>query len=90
MREIRRYQKSTDLLIRCLPFQRLVKEICQSFKHDLRWQLTAMLALQEAAEALLVKLFEDAWVAQRCVCAPPNDDTLCTGTCVPSTHDVSQ
>lgn len=60
LREIRRYQKSTDLLIRKLPFQRLVREIAQDFKHDLRFQSTAILALQEAAEAYLVGLFQDA------------------------------
>jgi histone H3 len=59
LREIRRYQKSTDLLIRKLPFQRLVREIAQEFKTDLRFQSTAILALQEAAEAYLVGLFED-------------------------------
>ena len=94
LREIRRYQKSTDLLIRKLPFQvgnrrpanelsfstllsfspfprsavfvlfclsdqRLVREIAQDFKNDLRFQSTAILALQEAAEAYLVSLFED-------------------------------
>ena len=59
MRQIRKYQKSTDLLIRKLPFQRLVREIAQGFKNDLRFQSTALLALQEAAEAYLVSLFED-------------------------------
>ena len=59
LREIRRYQKSTDLLIRKLPFQRLVKEIAQDFKRDLRYQGSALLALQETAEAYLVSLFED-------------------------------
>jgi len=59
LREIRRYQKSTELLIRKLPFQRLAKEIAQEFKCDLRWQSTAILALQEAAEVYLVGLFED-------------------------------
>ncbi|KAL7492066.1 hypothetical protein ACHAWT_001399 [Skeletonema menzelii] len=54
-----RYQKSTDLLIRKLPFQRLVREIAQDFKSDLRFQGSAVLALQEAAEAYLVGLFED-------------------------------
>ncbi|PWA63980.1 60S ribosomal protein L32 [Artemisia annua] len=57
--EIRKYQKSTDLLIRKLPFQRLVREIAQDFKTDLRFQSHAVLALQEAAEAYLVGLFED-------------------------------
>ncbi|WOL10000.1 histone H3.3-like [Canna indica] len=59
LREIRKYQKSTDLLIRKLPFQRLVREIAQNFKIDLRFQSHAVLALQEAAEAYLVGLFED-------------------------------
>ena len=59
LREIRKYQKSTELLIRKLPFQRLVREIAQDFKTDLRFQSTAILALQEAAEAYLVGLFED-------------------------------
>ena len=59
LREIRRYQKSTDLLIRKLPFQRLVREIAQDFKNDLRFQGTAILALQEASETYLVSLFED-------------------------------
>jgi histone H3 len=59
LREIRRYQKSTDLLIRKLPFQRLVREIAQDFKSDLRFQGSAVMALQEAAEAYLVGLFED-------------------------------
>ena len=59
LREIRRYQKSTELLIRKLPFQRLVREIAQDFKSDLSFQASAVLALQEAAEAYLVGLFED-------------------------------
>lgn len=60
LREIRKYQKSTDLLLRKLPFQRLIREIAQDFKSDLRFQSTAILALQEAAEAYLVSLFEDS------------------------------
>ncbi|BAS78529.1 Os02g0457100 [Oryza sativa Japonica Group] len=59
LREIRKYQKNTELLIRKLPFQRLVREIAQHFKHDMRFQSHAVLALQEAAEAYLVGLFED-------------------------------
>uniref|UniRef100_A0A915DYF5 Histone H2A/H2B/H3 domain-containing protein n=1 Tax=Ditylenchus dipsaci TaxID=166011 RepID=A0A915DYF5_9BILA len=60
LREIRRYQKSNDLLIRKLPFQRLVREIAQDYKQDLRFQGFTMLALQEASEAYLVGLFEDS------------------------------
>ena len=59
LREIRKYQKSTELLIRKLPFQRLVREIAQDFKTDLRFQSSAVLALQEASESYLVGLFED-------------------------------
>ena len=59
LREIRRYQKSTELLIRKLPFQRLVREIAQDFKTDLRFQSSTVMALQEASEAYLVGLFED-------------------------------
>jgi len=60
LREIRKYQKSVELLIRKAPFQRLVREIAQDFKTDLRFQSTAIIALQEAAEAYIVGLFEDS------------------------------
>lgn len=78
LREIRRYQKSTELLLRKLPFQRLVREIAQGmfftfctflhsklseYKTDLRFQSSAVLALQEASEAYLVGLFEDTNLA---------------------------
>ena len=63
LREIRRYQRSTDLLIRKLPFQRLVREIASSVRsasqEPLRFQVAAIAALQEAAEAYLTHLFED-------------------------------
>jgi len=59
LREIRQYQRSPDLLLRKLPFQRLVREIAQDYKNDLRFQGTAMLALQEASESYLVGLFEE-------------------------------
>jgi histone H3 len=59
LREIRKYQKSTELLIRKLPFQLLVREIAQDFKTDLRFQSHAIMALQEASEAYLTSLFED-------------------------------
>ena len=59
LREIRKYQKSTELLIRKLPFQRLVREVAQEFKSDLRFQSSAILALQEASESYIVSLFED-------------------------------
>jgi histone H3 len=60
LKEIRAYQTSTDLLIRRLPFARLVREIQVNLtRHPYRWQGSALLALQEAAEAHLVGLFED-------------------------------
>ena len=59
LREIRRYQKTTDLLLKKAPFQRLVREIAQDFKTDLRFQSSAVMAMQEASEAFLVGLFED-------------------------------
>ena len=59
LREIRKYQKTTDLLIKKAPFQRLVREVSQDFKADLRFQSSAVMALQEASEAYLVGLFED-------------------------------
>ena len=58
-REIRKYQKSTELLIRKLPFQRLIKSIAHETKTEARFQSSAVLALQEATEAYLVGLFED-------------------------------
>ena len=59
IREIRRYQKTTELLIKKLPFQRLVKEIAQDFKSDLRFQASAVSALQEATESYIVGVFQD-------------------------------
>lgn len=59
LREIRSYQKSGELLLLKMPFQRLVREIAQNFNKDLRFQSTAILALQEASESYLVRLFED-------------------------------
>ncbi len=59
LREIRKFQKTTDLLIRKLPFQRLVREIAEQYKAGVRFQSSAVLALQESAEAFLVCLFED-------------------------------
>ena len=60
LRDIRKYQKGTDLLIRKLPFARLVREIAQDYHTDLRFQSLAILALQEASEAYIVGLFDDS------------------------------
>ena len=59
LREIRRYQRSTELLIGKLAFQRLVREISQYFAPGLRFQPSALFALQEAAEAYIVGVFDD-------------------------------
>ena len=64
LRDIRRYQRGTDLLLRKLPFQRIVREIAMTGKDGLRFQASAVLAMQEATEAHLVNLFADT-----CLCA---------------------
>ncbi|XP_075716093.1 histone H3-like centromeric protein A [Rhinoderma darwinii] len=62
--EIRKYQKSTNLLIQKVPFFRLVREICLKYSRGVfyYWQSTALMALQESAEAFLVRLFEDSYL----------------------------
>lgn len=60
LREIKRYQKSTDLLLAKSPFQRFVRSICDGIDGQLRFQSQALLALQEAAESYLTGLFEDS------------------------------
>ena len=60
LQDIRHFQKTSALLIQKLPFQRLVREIAQDFKTDLRFQSAAILCLQEAVEAYLVRLFDNA------------------------------
>lgn len=64
LRDIKRYQKGTEMLLRKLPFQRLVREIAVSGKEGLRFQASAVLAMQEATEAHMVNLFADT-----CLCA---------------------
>ncbi|KAL3068585.1 hypothetical protein niasHS_006430 [Heterodera schachtii] len=61
LKEIRKYQKSVNLLIPRRPFMRLVREVTQDMSQstDLRWQGLALLAIQEAAELYLVSLFDD-------------------------------
>ena len=61
LKEIRFYQRNTELLIRKLPFARLVREVqSHTLSREYRWQAAALVALQEAAEAHLVGIFEDA------------------------------
>ncbi|XP_043839451.1 LOW QUALITY PROTEIN: histone H3-like centromeric protein A [Dromiciops gliroides] len=64
LREIHKLQKSTNLLISKAPFGRLVREICLRYTRgvDYYWQTLALLALQEAAEAFITHLFEDAYL----------------------------
>ena len=59
IKEIRKFQKSSQLLLKKVPFQRLVREIAQNHSIALRFQLDALLALQESTEAFLVGLFDD-------------------------------
>lgn len=59
LREIRRYQKSNELLIKRAPFARLVRSIVDDVRPGLRLQSNALAALQEASEAYMVGLFED-------------------------------
>lgn len=62
LREIRKYQKSTELLIAKGPFQRIVKEIARSSNGDIRFSSQGLLALQEATETYLTSVFEDAYL----------------------------
>ena len=59
LREIRRYQKGTELLLRKAPFQRLVREVASSLKEGLRFQSSAVAAIQEATESYVVSLLAD-------------------------------
>merc|ERR1712224_451183 len=63
LREIKKYQKSTEFLLRKLPFQRLVREIAHEYNADLYFQSQALHALQEASETYLVGVFEDTNLA---------------------------
>ena len=65
LRQIRHFQKSTELLLRKLPFMRLCQEVAQEFKVGLRFGKNAVLALQEASEAYLVGVFEDSNLGAR-------------------------
>ena len=59
LQEVRYYQERSNLLIRKPPFQRLVREISQTLKQDVRFRSAALMALQEACEAYFIHLFED-------------------------------
>uniref|UniRef100_A0A3Q3EXQ7 Histone H3-like n=1 Tax=Kryptolebias marmoratus TaxID=37003 RepID=A0A3Q3EXQ7_KRYMA len=81
LREIHHYQKSTELLIWKLPFQRLDWEITQDFKTNLSFQSSAIMALQEASKAHLVGLFEDTNLytihAKRVIIMPKDMQLAC-------------
>ena len=62
LREIRKLQKCSDLLLPKQPFQRLVRDIAKSCNNDLRFQSSALLGIQEAAEAFMTGLFEDSYL----------------------------
>ena len=62
LREIKKLQRSTDLLVPRLPFQRVVKEICGKINSDLRFSAQGLLALQESAESFMTGLFEDSYM----------------------------
>ena len=78
LREIKTYQKSTDLLIRKRPFQRLVREVAYAFNTQLRFEKNAILCLQHAAEAYLYRLLKDsnqACIHAKRVTVQPHDMT---------------
>lgn len=60
LREIRRYQKSTANLLQKLPFQRVVREVSTDHVPDMRFQASALAAIQDATESLLVSILHDA------------------------------
>ena len=60
LRQIRKFQKGTELLLRKAPFQRLLRETAQSQKEGLRWSASAVAAVQEATESYIISLLSDA------------------------------
>ena len=76
LREICHYQKSTELLCHKLPVSRLIRELAQDFKTDLRWQASAIAALHEAMEAYMVGLFVLCCIHARWVTIMPKDMQL--------------
>ena len=97
LREIQRYQKSTENLIKRTPFQKLIREILQEYRIcpdgpgtpsvQVRFQSTAIAALQEAAENYIVGLFEDVnllAIHARCITIMPRDIRL--ALCIQGDH----
>lgn len=60
LREVRKYQQSTDMLIQRAPFRRLVREIVSTFKDTIRMSSSALEAIQEATEGYIVNVLNDA------------------------------
>ena len=92
LKEIRHYQKFTGFLIRKLPFQRLVQEIAIEVAQEMRFQSSALLALQEAAKVYLMGLFEDAnlcAIHARRVTILPKDIQLARRICGERTWNAS-
>ena len=84
LKEIRHYQKFMGFLIRKLLFQRLVREIAVEVAQEMQFQSLALLALQEAAEAYLMGLFEDTnlcAIHARWVTIMPKDIQLARRIC---------
>ena len=63
LRQVRKFQKSTNLLLRKAPFQRLVRELAGNYKDGLRFASSAVLALQEATESYIVSVLSDTNLA---------------------------
>ena len=79
LKEIKKYQSGTELLLQRLQFQRVVKEIIQGIRSDLCLQSTAMMALQEAGETFLVGLLEQSNLCAlhaTCITIMPKDIQL--------------
>ena len=79
LRQIRFYQKSTMLLLRHIPFMRLIQEISQDFKTDLRYTAEAVYTIQSAVKAYLARLFDDTnlcAIHTKCVTVMPKDMQL--------------
>ena len=91
LREIRKYQRSTELLINKIPFARLIREICNDIHPGaLRFQTSAIIAIQEAAEAYIVKVFEDSnlcAIHDKRVTIMPKDIKLARRLCEKPLHE---
>ena len=79
LREIKKYQNSTELLIRKWSFQKLARELAQEIMPNLRFQMSAISSLHEATESYIVGLMEDTnlcVIHDKCVTIRPKDMQL--------------